>query len=358
MIVGAETGQVYISTVGSQSAFNGSINEGDPLLEELEQRLGRFRFVVREAQKIVPIGSDGHYCSCVPPLHPYVCGEGNCHQVSYLLHQEEQASSFLDVPGVVGNQFLRRVAQQAFRGRDGEDASQLVVGINISSKNREELDRARRNGGFGFFPDLHVAQSIPLIHAHVLSLPPDFKSLLRELDFHNPEDVRIIEAKFAQERGMTGEEINRESLEEIVNQMVFDEPSIGNWRGKRIKEAIEEKLGGLSLGDWLVRWRLPVNNGQLQPCPPYGLEISLPFADLSTTLGNFGEKIWQTISGLETKLRESYGLNAYNFTALFIEEDGAAKVIFCPHDMVRAGVMEAMGVILYRPGREKIDRSV
>jgi len=332
-------------TVGIGLAYNESVSIPStstvsrfPELDRLKNRFGRFGFVLLQATEIARLNNGGFYLSDVPPRHPYTNGgKGGEHKIFYLFGHK-LTPSFLDVPPFVGGAFLEKVA---YRVRLPDGNGRRILGINISSGNRSLVESGVDSGS----PNFHTAQSVPTIHLHNLSFPEGFWDGLPIIDFNNQEVAPMIQKKIMKEMGLTEGEIEeKRGTERIVRQMIFDGPSIDNWKEKGIITAVEEKLTRFKINGLQIGWRLG-GNGQ---SPPYGLEISLPFAKTNIAFEAFGERIWQIVSHLERKLQESYGLTPYNFTVLFIEENGRTKIVFCPHDEVRAGVMEAMGIILCR----------
>lgn len=307
-------------------------------LRELENTLGPFFFMLEEAEGIIPLGRE-YYLSLVLPNRPYIDGKGK-HQIFFLFNKNGPSSSFLSVPIDVGKNFLREVSCIMEKSQVGS-AKQTIIGINISSRNRIEIEKRM---DFREFPNLHIAQSVPFIHAHVLSFPSSWQGHLEVIDFNSKGHIEMLRRKVKREMNIDEGEIKgRGGVKTIVNQMIFDGPSIAYWQERGVDKMVKGKFAELNLADWIIKWRLPQTNQSF----PYGLEINLPFPKINSALQKYGGKIWQINSILEGKLKESYGLYPYNFTLLFIEENNQVKMIFCPHNKVRAGIMEAMGIILY-----------
>lgn len=299
-----------------------------PNLKGLEQKLSNHHglnldFIIKEAKKYVDIGD--YYVLQVPPLHPYLPGDN--HQVFFLLSllQEPLVPNFLSITSETGKLFLEEIAKQI------NPQLQPVIGINISSANVYWLRQ-------GLFPQRrYITQSIGTLHAHALHLS-DMQQKLTDIDY---TDAGLYQ-KIEKEMGLSVKQIKEiGGIRRLVSLMGFDKDSVQHWQEIGIQEIVKNELPA----QWNVRWKIPTANTTEYP---FGLEITIPNANIKYALPSQGYYIWAITSAIEQRVLQGYGNVPYNFTVVFTNGQQDTKITFCPHDWVRAGIMEAMGIILHR----------
>ncbi len=161
---------------------------------------------------------------------------------------------------------------------------------------------------------------------------------LTDIDFTDPG----LYEKIRKEMGLNKQGITANGgIEHLISLMGFDLESIQHWQNIGIKDVVESELPP----QWSVSWKTPTAETQGYP---FGLEIKIPNLDLKKTLLQHGRTIWGIMSAIEQGLINGYEGKDFNFTVVFTTGEQGAKITVCPHDWVRAGVMESMGIILHR----------
>lgn len=330
-----------------------------PTLNRKLPNLGPWNFIFNEFE--IEYTINGYHVFFLPTF-PYFDNESVFQRTVYLVKETNDESAwppvtFLDVEPGIGLHYLNSIGQYLKSHTSSFDINQpwIILAFNISGHNhylitkgilspqtiKDELGRTK------------LAQSVPVLHAQLLiSSDPNFIKRLPTLKLGSltpdNEIYPALSQKLIKEMGFEPHQITPELITQCLTLMRKDEPAVARWEQIINPKQISATFNQITECTWFDD-----NYG-------LGLRIRLPYSLLDGLCQN-GETIWSILRAIEEKLACSglfsldqsndFLLPSYNFTVTFREEESGMTIDFCPHDSIRAGPMEQMGIFVCRPNR-------